>query len=289
MVDWLTPSLKLHTLIHLGSWLPHHDWLDNPLFNLDPPLLGWPNYPLSTWIKAHLAVIRRHVFRQLIHASLSYWHGFLILATHFDMKFYLHNESHGEIGLARAKASPDHFFRIRTKFFGIFWSGGTNFPGILVPRTKIFAGPKFPWLYIPDLAYIRARGNTEATYEVYVTSTDWQVVYVTQTNTREVYVTRTNWISPTRNSKCATVTRTVHQNVYVTSTQVQTVIRYVKPTPRPTEKPICPYTYPAGYKDGRRSSYWTPLFMSDKDYMKGYFEGFYDYTPYCISSQRLSF
>ena len=143
--------------------------------------------------------------------------------------------------------------------------------------------------YIPDLAYIRARGNTEATYEVYVTSTDWQVVYVTQTNTREVYVTRTNWISPTRNSKCATVTRTVHQNVYVTSTQVQTVIRYVKPTPRPTEKPICPYTYPAGYKDGHRSSYWTPLFMSDKDYMKGYFEGFYDYTPYCISSQRLSF
>ena len=140
--------------------------------------------------------------------------------------------------------------------------------------------------YIPDLAYIRARGNTEVTYEVYVTSTDGRLVYVTQTNTLEVYVTRTNGISPTRSSECATVTHTVRQNVYVTSTQD----RYVKPTPRPTEKTICPYTYPAGYKDGqndRSHGQWYPRFRRDEDY--GYFEGFYDYTPYCISSQRLSF
>ena len=148
--------------------------------------------------------------------------------------------------------------------------------------------------YIPDLAYIRARGNTEVNYEVYVTSTDWRVVYVTQTNTLEVYVTRTNGISPTGSSECATVTHTLYQNVYVTSMQVQTVIRHVKPTPRPTEKPICPYTYPAGYKDGQNDrtrgfGQWGPRFRRDEDYKQGYFEGFYDYTPYCISSQRLSF
>ena len=181
---------------------------------------------------------------------------------------------------------------------------------------------------IPGPAYIRTRGNTEVTYEVYVTSTDWisktntrevyvtqtntrvvyvtetntqeayvthtntQEVYVTHTNTQEVYVTHTNWISPSRSSKCATITRTIPQTVFVTSTQVQTVTRYVQPTPSPTEKPVCPYTYPAGYKDGqdgRTDSYWSPRFRSDKDYMKGYFEGFYNYTPYCISSQRLSF
>ena len=171
---------------------------------------------------------------------------------------------------------------------------------------------------IPGPAYIRTRGNTEVTYEVYVTSTDWisktntrevyvtqtntrvvyvtetntQEAYVTHTNTQEVYVTHTNWISPSRSSKCATITRTIPQTVFVTSTQVQTVTRYVQPTPSPTEKPVCPYTYPAGYKDGqdgRTDSYWSPRFRSDKDYMKGYFEGFYNYTPYCISSQRLSF
>ena len=47
---------------------------------------------------------------------------------------------------------------------------------------------------IPGPAYIRTRGNTEVTHEV----------YVTQTNTREVYVTRTNWISPTK-----TITTTI--------------------------------------------------------------------------------
>ena len=90
-----------------------------------------------------------------------------------------------------------------------------------------------------------------------------------------------------------TITRTAPQKVYVmiTGTQVQTVTRCVQPTPSPTEKPVCPYTYPAGYKDGQdgRSYGWNPRFRSDKDYMKGYFEGFYNYTPYCISSQRLSF
>ena len=123
---------------------------------------------------------------------------------------------------------------------------------------------------IPGPAYVKTKGNTEVTHEV--------------------YVTRTNWISPTK-TVMTTITRTVPQNVYVmiTSTQVQTVTRCVQPIPRPTEKPVCPYTYPAGYKDGRENSYWSPRFKSDKDYMNGYFEGFYDYTPYCISSQQLSF
>ena len=116
-------------------------------------------------------------------------------------------------------------------------------------------------------------------------------IRISKTNTREVYVTHTSWILPTRSSKCATITRTIPQTVYVTSTQVQTVTRYIKPTPSPTEKPVCPYTYPAGYKDGRkggRISYWSPQFRSDQDYMQGYFEGYYNYVPYCISSQ-LSF
>ena len=112
-------------------------------------------------------------------------------------------------------------------------------------------------------------------------------IRISKTNTQEVYVTHTSWISPTRSSKCATITRTIPQTVYVTSTQVQTVTRYIKPTPSPTEKPVCPYTYPAGYKDGRkggRISYWNPQFRSDQDYMQGYFEGYYNYVPYCISS-----
>ena len=151
---------------------------------------------------------------------------------------------------------------------------------------------------IPGPAYIRiSKTNTREVYitqtntrEVYVTHTNTQEVYVTHTNTQEVYVTHTSWILPTRSSKCATITRTTPQTVYVTSTQVHTVTRCIKPTPSPTEKPVCPYTYPAGYKDGRkgRGSYWSPQFRSDQDYMKGYFEGYYNYVPYCISSQ-LSF
>ena len=133
---------------------------------------------------------------------------------------------------------------------------------------------------IPGPAYIRTMGNTEVDYEA----------YVTETKTREVYITRTNWISPTRSSKCTTITRTVPQRVYVTSTQVQIVTRYVQLTPSPMEKPVCPYTYPAGYKDGQGSSYWTPRnsFKSDQNYMKGYFEGFYNYHPYCVSNQLSS-
>ena len=165
---------------------------------------------------------------------------------------------------------------------------------------------------IPGPAYIRTMGNTEVyvtrtdwisqtnTREVWVTQTNTQEVYITQTNTREayvtetktreVYITRTNWISPTRSSKCTTITRTVPQRVYVTSTQVQIVTRYVQLTPSPMEKPVCPYTYPAGYKDGQGSSYWTPRnsFKSDQNYMKGYFEGFYNYHPYCVSNQLSS-
>ena len=143
---------------------------------------------------------------------------------------------------------------------------------------------------IPGPAYIRTMGNTE----VYVTRTDWisqtntREVWVTQTNTREVYITRTNWV---KSSKCTTITRTIPQTVYVTSTQVQTVTRYVQPTPSPTENPVCPYTYPAGYKDGENGrSYgdWSPRFRTDQDYMKGYFEGFYNYYPYCVSNQLSS-
>ena len=36
-------------------------------------------------------------------------------------------------------------FQVRTKFFRRKWSGRTIIPGILVPRTNFFAGPKFPW------------------------------------------------------------------------------------------------------------------------------------------------
>ena len=36
-------------------------------------------------------------------------------------------------------------FQVQTKFFGGRWSGWTIFPGILVPWTNSFAGPKFPW------------------------------------------------------------------------------------------------------------------------------------------------
>lgn len=121
---------------------------------------------------------------------------------------------------------------------------------------------------IPDPMYIGTRRNTEVIHNVCI-----------QTNTREVYITRTNWISPT-SCKCTTITHTVPQ-------KVQTVTRYVKPTPSPKGKPVCPYTYPAGFKDGqhdRRSShtpYWNPRFRSDPDYVQGYFEGFYDYHPYC--------
>ena len=111
---------------------------------------------------------------------------------------------------------------------------------------------------IPGPAYIRTRTNTRE-------------VYVTQTKSLEVWITRTKWISPTRSSKCTTITR----------------------TPSPTGKPVCPYTYPAGYKDGKGGgSYgdWSPRieFKSDQGYMKGYFEGFYNYRPYCVSNQLSS-
>ena len=36
-------------------------------------------------------------------------------------------------------------FQVRTKSFMGQWSGRTIIPGILVPRTNFFAGPKFPW------------------------------------------------------------------------------------------------------------------------------------------------
>ena len=35
-------------------------------------------------------------------------------------------------------------FQVQTKFFMGKWSGRTIIPGILVPRTNFFAGPKFP-------------------------------------------------------------------------------------------------------------------------------------------------
>ena len=60
--------------------------------------------------------------------------GFMIFYKHFNTKLY-HQTKVPALGL---------LFHARTNIFQIIMVQQTNFPGILVPRTEIFAGPKFP-------------------------------------------------------------------------------------------------------------------------------------------------